>query len=476
MIMQGILRNTIPTREFWLRLVPVAVLLAAAVLGFRASPVWLFIPIGLAAALILLRQPLMGLVGLIVAALAINLPLNTGTEVSLNAAAVMVPALFAVWLLNRMRDHNIRLVQSRVNLPLILFLLSGILSILIGNATWSPSVPKSNNFIIVQFAQWAMWAFSAIAFWLAGNSVKSVTWLRRLTICYIAVAGVLAILRVLPNGFDLLYNHVTFAVDRAPFWLLLTALIVGQLFFNRNISRWQRIALLAIMVAVLMYSFGEEQERMANWVSVVTVIGVLIWLRFPRVRLVTIVAVLLLTVSGVLFQAIYTFAGGDAKWDESGGSRLALIGSVVELSMRNPITGLGPAAYRAYGKTTSLQYGQAFYASAWLSSHNNYVDIFSQTGILGLGLFFWFMVQVFLLGIRLRKRYPDGFTGGYVHGMIAGWVGVMVIMAIGDWFLPFVYNIGFPGFQASVLVWMFLGGLVALDHLKPAEVPEAASA
>ena len=32
-----------------------------------------------------------------------------------------------------------------------------------------------------------------------------------------------------------------------------------------------------------------------------------------------------------------------------------------------------------------------------------------------------------------------------------------------DWALPFVYNSGFPGFQASVLLWLFLGGLVALD-------------
>jgi hypothetical protein len=28
-----------------------------------------------------------------------------------------------------------------------------------------------------------------------------------------------------------------------------------------------------------------------------------------------------------------------------------------------------------------------------------------------------------------------------------------------------VYNVGFPGFQASVLLWMFLGGLVTLDNI-----------
>jgi len=31
-----------------------------------------------------------------------------------------------------------------------------------------------------------------------------------------------------------------------------------------------------------------------------------------------------------------------------------------------------------------------------------------------------------------------------------------------------VYNIGFLGFQASVLVWLFLGGLVALEQIADA--------
>jgi hypothetical protein len=49
--------------------------------------------------------------------------------------------------------------------------------------------------------------------------------------------------------------------------------------------------------------------------------------------------------------------------------------------------------------------------------------------------------------------------------MLAAWVGALVLMIFADWILPFVYNIGFLGFQASVLVWLFLGGLVALEQM-----------
>jgi hypothetical protein len=95
-----------------------------------------------------------------------------------------------------------------------------------------------------------------------------------------------------------------------------------------------------------------------------------------------------------------------------------------------------------------VQYEGAYYFNIGLSAHNNYVDLFAHGGIVGLGLFLWFMTELALLQARLRKHYPDGFTGGYVNGMLAAWFAIMTIMVLADWFLPFVYNIGF-GFQSA---------------------------
>ena len=97
-----------------------------------------------------------------------------------------------------------------------------------------------------------------------------------------------------------------------------------------------------------------------------------------------------------------------------------------------------------------------------------------QLGIVGLGIFLWFMAELAWLGWRLRKVFKDGFAGGYVNGMLAAWAGIMVIMALADWFLPFVYNIGFSGFQASVLLWMFFGGLITLEQIARAETTRPA--
>jgi hypothetical protein len=278
----------------------------------------------------------------------------------------------------------------------------------------------------------------------------------------------LAILRVLPISMWRVQDAATFALDRAPFWLLLAALAGGQLLFNRALSFYWRAFLMAVLGAVLFYAFILERATLSNLAGVVPVAAVLVWARWPQWRWACVaLAMLALT---LFSPEVFQFAGGEAEWVESGGSRLALAGRVVELTMRNPITGLGPAAYRPYGRLVPLLYEGAYYNNLGLSSHNNYVDLFSHAGLLGLGLFLWFAVEVIRLAVRSRARYTDGFAAGFVNGMLAAWVGALVVMILADWILPFVYNIGFSGFQASVLVWLFLGGLVALENMGGGDV------
>ncbi len=68
------------------------------------------------------------------------------------------------------------------------------------------------------------------------------------------------------------------------------------------------------------------------------------------------------------------------------------------------------------------------------------------------------------LGWELRERVTDGFARGYVYGCLGGLGGTLWAGMHGDWVLPFVYNIGLGGFRASMLGWLFLGGLVAVEQ------------
>src|SRR5207248_2557747 len=89
----------------------------------------------------------------------------------------------------------------------------------------------------------------------------------------------------------------------------------------------------------------------------------------------------------------------------------------------------------------------------------------AQMGIVGIASFFWFMLTLGYIGWRIRRRVPEGFARAYVYGAIGGLAGTLVAAFLGDWVLPFVYNIGMAGFRASVLGWIFLAGLVVVEQV-----------
>jgi hypothetical protein len=91
----------------------------------------------------------------------------------------------------------------------------------------------------------------------------------------------------------------------------------------------------------------------------------------------------------------------------------------------------------------------------------------------------WFFLAAGRQAWTLRRTATDPFARAYASACLAGVVGMCVSGALGDWFLPFVYNIGLGGFRTSVLGWVFLGGLVAVQHLftpQAADTPANADA
>jgi hypothetical protein len=171
----------------------------------------------------------------------------------------------------------------------------------------------------------------------------------------------------------------------------------------------------------------------------------------------------------LLFPAVYGFAGGDEEWDESG-NVAADPGGVVcwksPCAIRSRGWGRPPTAPYANREADWLLNSRAIVDRTTGQAHTTTMSIsLHMAAMVGLALFFWFAGAYGLLGLRVYKRYSQGFAGGYAAGMLAAGAASLVIMVLADWMLPFVYNIGFHGFQASVLVWLFWGGLVAIDQM-----------
>ena len=415
--------------------------------------------------MVLLLKPQLGLLALIIVALVAPMQINTGTDVAINPTTLLVPGLIGVWVLSMIVRKDLNFVHSRVNLPLALFLASMLLSLVIGQAIWDSFVPQSGSFVLVQIAQWAIFAFSAGAFWMTANLVTDEIWLRRMVFLFIGLAAIIGLLRSIPSAYPFVIKAFTFAVYRPPFWVLLASLAGGQLLFNPRLSSPVRFVLGVIVLSTVLFVFIIERATLSYWVGISVALAVLLWLKLKHGKIILVALVGLLLLTGQILPRAYDFAGGESEWVESGGSRLVLAERVVSVTMRNPITGLGPAAYRPYARMKPLPYKDAFWVSPDISAHNNYVDIFAHSGIVGLVLFFWFVAEFILLCLRVSKRHLSGFSRGYVNGVLAAFAGSLTIMLLADWILPFVYNISFIGFQASILVWLMMGGVVAIERL-----------
>jgi O-antigen ligase len=447
-----------------------AVLSLSALMGLRTSPYFLILLGGAGGIVLLLQRPALGLA--LLAALSPTLPLElgTGSEVSLTPPVLLIPGVAMVWLLDHFWERQpLRLPASRTTLPLLLFVGSGLLSLLAGNVYWDPAVPRPGNLLLVQMAQYGIFALSAAIFLLAGDLGRQARWLRCATWIFLILGGVVILESYVPSLHHLLNWSDPSRAKSGVFWAWLGSLAAGQLAFNRRLGPFVKLALSALLIATTYVVLFLWNAWLSGWGPFVVAVLTVVWLRIWRhSRTAGFMAILAgFALIAVLYPILFAHAGGEREVQVSWSGRLALYRAVLDLAKRHPILGLGPAAYRHYGYTHSLWMGVggAFYRSAWLSSHNNYIDIYAQVGLVGLGFFVWFLAELGLLSWRLTTRFQGDFRDGYVHAALGGLAGSLVAMMLVDWFLPYVYNVGFPGFRTSALAWMFLGGLVALEQV-----------
>jgi len=177
-----------------------------------------------------------------------------------------------LWFLIMLHGRNIHLPRSRTTTPLVLFVLASLLSMVVGNATGSGRT-SPRQYPACQLGQWGIFAFSALAFWLMGSLARDEIWLRRLTYFYLAIAGSLAIIRVMPRTARIRDLIATFALDRAPFWLLLAALAGRAVAFKpASFRALAMVSCLRSWELFLAYAFILERKTLSNLAGVAPVL------------------------------------------------------------------------------------------------------------------------------------------------------------------------------------------------------------
>ena len=425
-------------------------LLIIAALAFLASQrqltLILFLPLGVGLALTFLRWPSLGL---IVASLA-GLVIPYSGPSGLNVTVLLVALLLGLWLLDMMvRQRQIRLAPSQTVWPLLSFIVIALISFGVGQLNWLPFAIHAP--LGAQLGGLSIVVLSAGTFLLVANQVRDLNWLTTITWAFLAF-GVLAIVvgSVLPKlG---LSTQTWIQPAGSLYFIWLVAMAFSQAALNRDLHPGWRLALGGLVLYTFYYLFISRFVDKSGWlpslVCIAAIIGLRSWRAGLVLALVGTVMILYLT-TGVVSSEEYSFSTRFDAW--------SIMAQIIRIS---PVLGLGFANYYWYTPLFPIRgYAVSF------NSHNNFVDIVAQTGFVGLIfvlLFFW---QVGWLGWRLREQAPAGFAQAYAYGALGGLAGMVVAGMMGDWVLPFFYNIGLNGFRTSMLGWLFLGGLVSLQQI-----------
>ncbi|MCA9994132.1 MAG: O-antigen ligase family protein [Anaerolineales bacterium] len=403
---------------------------------------------------LIFRYPPLGLIITVAAGLAVPFSLGTGTQTTLHLVALFIPILFGHWLLHAgLYQRQIRLHPVHSVYIIIAFTVVVLLAFILGQMPWY-TIARAP--MTAQIGGLAIFLISIMAFILAAHQLDQV-WLQRLVFTFLLIGTFYMMGRLFPAfGYQLSPFFVRGSASSA-FWIWLVALPTGLAFFDNTQALWRRSLLLGLSTITL-YVGIQQAQWASGWFPGLVGFFVIVWLRFRRLGWTVAFIGLIFFVTN--FEQIFGIATTDQSW----WARRQAWQIVLEISQINPILGLGPANYFFYVQQATI-FGWGGTWNVQFSSHNNYVDLIAQTGLLGLSLFIWFAISVGSVGWKLFKELPQGFVKGYVAASLGGLVGTLVSGMLGDWILPFVYNVGIAGMRSSVLFWIFLGGLLAL-HLQ----------
>ena len=434
----------------WVQFVIVIMtVLASTVISYWGSPrILMLIPImigGVGILLALLKNINIGFILILLSSIFIPFAGPGGV----NAAVLMVVMLIGLWLMDMfVVKRYFRFIKSRTLLPVVIFLVLSVISFAMGQIPWFIFANQAP--LDAQIGGFAIFIFSLLLMIATAHLIQDGKWLEIVVWFFIGLGSIYVFGRIFRLPVDRFYQRGFTA--GSMFWTWLIALSFGQLIFNRDLKTSVKGFLSILVLATLYVAIVQAYDWKSGWLPPLAVIAVLVGLRHPRL--------IYLAIPIGLITAGYLTSDLIASDAYSWGTRVDAWFIVLTISRASPLLGLGFSNYYWY---TPLFPIRGWHVS--FNSHSQYVDLIAQVGILGLLCFLWIFFEVGRLGWGLKNRLPDGFARSYTYSALAGVVGTLVAAFLVDWVLPFAYNIGFEGFRASILPWMFFGGLIGIEHL-----------
>jgi hypothetical protein len=402
--------------------------------------------IGIGGFIALLRYPNLGFILLLLGGMFVPFAGPGGFNVSILTVILMI----VLWLLDMfVVKRKFEFVRSSAIRPAFYMLVVSIIAFAMGQIPWFAFANQAP--LDAQIGGFAIYFFMILAMIMTANVLRELRWLKVIVWTFIGLGSIYVLGRALHIWYvDSLYQHGVYA--NSMFWMWLVALPLSQAIFNDHLKLRTRILLYGIVAITFYVSLVQQNDWKSGWVPSAVAAAALIGLRFRKLTL--------FSIPFIMVVAVYLAQDLISTDQYSWGTRVDAWLVVLDISRVSPIIGLGFSNYYWYAKVFSIRgYSIKF------NSHSQFVDIIAQTGLLGLLCFIWILFEVGRLAWKLANRLQDGFAKGYAYGVFAGVLGSLMAAFLVDWLLPFAYNIGLDGVRASILPWIFFGGLISIEQM-----------
>ena len=401
-----------------------------------------------AAGLVLLRHGRLehGILVIVFTAAVVRFTIPTGTQTRIVISLVVTAGVIGLWLLGTLvNKQKLRLTAVPANVPLLGFVITCFVSYVWSNAFRDLLVVVWSSWPLVQLGGLAVMILLPGALLFTANVLKEVRWLEYLTILFLII-GTVAI------AGDYLGLPVSFLQVRPLFPTWFICLGVALALFDTRLPLWVRGLLLGLVAAWFHRVFILQLRWLSAWMPTITAMGVII---ARRSKLLTALMVAALVV-GVILNLSYFEARFDEESQASGVTRLAAYANNWRVTGKHLLFGVGPAGYAVYY--------MSYFPLEAMATHSTYLDILSQTGIVGLGFYLWLYAALGVMAWRLviKVRGRGDFTEAISVAALGGLAGIIVASGLGDWLMPFVYTQTIAGFDYAIYSWIWLGAMAAL--------------
>lgn len=469
-------------RVQWSKWILVAAVLAFAVwLGLNGARfnfagrsgfevLFLLILLAIGAVMIFYRLEI-GVLAIVISSFFIRFTFSTGSSTAVPASLLISAFVVMVWILSMLVRRRLALLPGKYVAPTLIFILLCALSVPYSWLLLRPDIFGNGgtgrsgiSFTFVQLGGVTLMILLPTVMLMTANVLKKEVWFKVLFWIVIAVAipellSRLGVLRLSFAGIAL--------GTGASYALWVVAMAMGQALFNTSLPKPVRVFLVALAATWIYFGAEVGTTWFSGWMPATIALMFIVLMR-SRVAFFALLVLGLLIFSTRVDHYIEYIWHDAVAYDSNRFEIWQVIIFDLTLTKTNFLFGAGPVGY--------LPFYETYYpGNAWVS-HNNYVDIFAEVGLVGFSVFLWLLYGVFRGGWDQRKQMRTPFMTAFNYSVLGGFFGTLFAMGLGDWHIPFVYNIGIPGFDVAVYGWLLWGAMLALRNVEPPAAPTNAQA